>query len=224
MLVMDGAKHGEASRPAPEAFGHSPVPRARRAKATAMKRAGIFALFLLLAGCGRGAPGVTDITGVMPDLQFSMTRANDGAAVTAQSYRGKVVILYFGYTHCPDICPATLANMANVFKQLGPRANGVRMLFVSVDPNRDTPALLKSYVSAFAPQIDGLRGTPDQLARLARRYRVIYSVTPNAGDYEVMHSSAVFFFDGKGHARFVTTETDDTSGIAQGIKRIVSSE
>ncbi|MGA9794151.1 MAG: SCO family protein [Rhizomicrobium sp.] len=189
-----------------------------------MKRAGIFALCLLLAGCGRGAPGVTDITGVMPDLQFSMTRANDGAAVTAQSYRGKVVILYFGYTHCPDICPATLANMANVFKQLGPRANGVRMLFVSVDPNRDTPALLKSYVSAFAPQIDGLRGTPDQLARLARRYRVIYSVTPNAGDYEVMHSSAVFFFDQQGHARFVTTETDDTSGIAQGIKRIASSE
>ena len=188
-----------------------------------MKRAAFLALFLLLAGCGRRevGPGVTDITGVMPDLQFTMTRASDGADVSARDYRGKVVILYFGYTHCPDICPATLANMANVFKLLGPRASDVRMLFVSVDPTRDTPALLKSYVGSFAPQIDGLRGTPDQLARLARRYRVIYSVTPKGNDYQVMHSDAVFFFDAQGRARLVTTSTDNTQALAADIEKIV---
>jgi protein SCO1 len=220
---MSGAQHGGRAACAPEAFGHSPVFCISRAKAAAMKRAGIFALFLLLAGCGRGAPGVTDIAGIMPDLQFAMTRANDGAPVTARDYRGKAVILYFGYTHCPDICPATLANLAEVFHRLGPRAKDVRMLFVTVDPNRDTPGLLNSYVHAFAPEIDGLRGTPDQLARLARRYRVIYSVTPKSAgqDYEVTHSSAVFFFDPQGHARFVTITTGDTAVIADDLKRLL---
>ncbi len=190
-----------------------------------MKRAAILALFLMLAGCGRGevSPGVTDITGAMPGLQFSMTRANDGANVTAPSYRGKVVVLYFGYTHCPDICPATLANLSNVLKELGPRANDVRVLFVSVDPARDTAASLKAYVSAFAPQIDGLRGTPDQLARLARRYRVIYSVAVKGRDTEVMHSDAVFFFDKDGNARFVATATEDTRALAADIKKIAGS-
>jgi protein SCO1 len=179
-----------------------------------------FAIALIAAGCGRSevSPGVTDIAGVMPDLQFSMTRANDGADVSAQSYRGKVVVLYFGYTHCPDVCPATLTNLSNVLKALGAQANNVRVLFVSVDPNRDTAASLKAYVSAFAPQIDGLRGTPDQLARLARRYRVLYSVTSKGNGTEVMHSDAVFFFDKDGRARLVATSTDNTSGIARDVE------
>jgi protein SCO1/2 len=188
-----------------------------------MKRAAVLALFLMLAACGRAvSPGVTDITGVMPDLRFSMTRANDGADVSEKNYRGKVTVLYFGYTHCPDICPATLTNLSNVLKALGPQANGVRVLFVTVDPGRDTAASLKTYVSAFAPQIDGLRGTPDQLARLARRYRVIYSVTPKAGDYEVMHSDAVFFFDAQGHARLVATSTENAQALASDTAKLAN--
>jgi protein SCO1/2 len=180
-------------------------------------------LLLLLAACGRSdvSPGVTDIAGVMPDLQFSMTRANDGVGVSAQSYRGKVVVLYFGYTHCPDICPATLTNLSNVLKTLGAQANDVRVLFVSVDPNRDTAASLKAYVSAFAPQIDGLRGTPDQLARLARRYRVLYSVTSKGNDTEVMHSDAVFFFDKDSRARLVATSTENTQALANDIQTLL---
>ena len=75
----------------------------------------------------------------MPALEFTLTRATDGATVRGTDYRGKVVVLYFGYTHCPDICPATLANLAAALQKLGQRANGVRILFVTVDPNRDTP-------------------------------------------------------------------------------------
>ncbi len=183
-------------------------------------------MFFFLAACGRSdvSPGVTDISGVMPDLRFAMTRANDGADVTAQSYRGKVVVLYFGYTHCPDICPATLTNLANVLKALGAKANDVRVLFVSVDPNRDTAASLKSYVSAFAPQIDGLRGTPDQLTRLARRYRVRYSVTTKRKDTEVMHSDAVFFFDKNGHARLVATSVENTQALVSDLEKIIRGE
>jgi len=190
-----------------------------------MKRLTIAAVLVALAACGRGEtrPGASDISGVMPDLSFTMVRANDGAPVTAASYRGKAVLLYFGYTHCPDECPTTLANLATALRDFGPQAKNVRVLFVSVDPARDTLPILKAYVSTFAPEIDGLRGTGDQIAALARRYRVLYRVTPAAAGNEpaVMHSGSTFFFDGSGHARLVTTSTDDTKAIAGDIKRLL---
>src|SRR5215469_14839389 len=100
-------------------------------------------LTLMLAACSRGAFHMTDISGAMPRLDFKLTRASDGQAVTGQSYRGKVVILYFGYTNCPDICPATLANMAGVLNKVANK--DVRLLFVTVDPNRDTASRLNEY-------------------------------------------------------------------------------
>lgn len=180
---------------------------------------------LALCGCSRQTPsGATDITGAMPRLEFSMTRANDRAAVTANDFRGKVVALYFGYTHCPDECPTTLANLAAVLNQLGPRANDVRVLFVTVDPNRDTLPILKAYVNTFAPQIDGLRGTPDQITRLARRYRVVYRVTPTLPGhaYEVVHSNTVYIFDPSGHARLVALRSDDAAPLAADFEKLMN--
>ena len=178
-------------------------------------------LTVLLAGCGRQQGWhATDITGAMPALDFQMTRARDGAAVTGADYRGRVTILYFGYTNCPDVCPTTLANLSDMLGRLGASRAQVRVLFVTVDPNRDSLAILKQYTAAFAPEIDGLRGNADALASLARRYRVAYSV--NAGPpYEVMHTSAVFFFDRDGSARLVTLTTDDTAGLAADVKRLL---
>ncbi|HEY8947959.1 MAG TPA: SCO family protein [Rhizomicrobium sp.] len=180
-------------------------------------------LLLTLAACGRGEmrPGVTDITGVMPDLKLAMTRANDGAAVTQDSYRGKITLLYFGYTHCPDVCPATLSNLADVLKDLGPHASDVRVLFVSVDPARDNLAALKEYANAFAPQIDGLRGSNNEIAKLAQRYRVLYSVKQTPQGEEVMHSGSVFVFDRDGKAREVMTSTSDTRGVAADIENLL---
>ncbi len=190
-----------------------------------VSRLAALCLFVLLAACGRPVSNwhATDISGAMPALKFSLTRANDDSAVQAPDYRGKIAILYFGYTHCPDICPATLANLSDAIQKLGPRANDVRVLFVTVDPNRDTPQILRSYVKSFAPQIDGLRGTDDQLIDVARRYRVIYSVAPDSPGhaYEVMHSAAVFFFDRNGRARLVTTKTDDIAGVAADVRQLL---
>lgn len=180
---------------------------------------------LVLAACGRLSQGdTTNISGVMPPLAFEMTRANDGAHVGAADYRGKTVLLYFGYTHCPDECPTTLANLALVLRRLGPEASQVRVLFVTVDPVRDSLAALKSYVAAFAPEIDGLRGSANDLAALARRYRVIYSVKPATptSAYDVMHSDSLFAFDKSGRARFVTLSTSETSALAARIKSISS--
>jgi protein SCO1 len=184
----------------------------------------MFPFLLLLAACNETARWhATDITGAMPPLAFKMTRANDGKAITAGDYRGKIVLLYFGYTHCPDICPTTLANLSDMLQQLGARAADVRVLFVTVDPNRDTQPVLRDYVKAFAPQIEGLRGSDDALVALARRYRVAYGVTPASGNnpYTVMHSDAVFFFDHSGRTRLVATATDDTHGLANDVGRLL---
>lgn len=177
---------------------------------------------LALAACSPKKPfHATDITGAMPDLSFQMQRASDGAVVTGQNYRGRAVLLYFGYTNCPDVCPTTLANLSDVMKRLG--GDKVRVLFVSVDPNRDTLAVLKPYAQSFGPQFDGLRGSANEIAGLAQRYRVAYSVKTTP-DYTVMHTSAVFVFDDAGKARLVATDTTDTAALAEDVKRIANSE
>lgn len=191
----------------------------------AIRRIAALCLLTLLAACGRSGTAwhATDITGAMPALEFSLTRASDGRPVRGTDYRGKVVVLYFGYTHCPDICPATLANLADAIHKLGPHADDVRVLFVTVDPNRDQASSLAAYARAFAPQVEGLRGTDDQLIDVTRRYRVVYSVTPESPGhpYEVMHSAAAFFFDRTGRARLVTTKTDDVAGLAADLKQLL---
>ncbi|MFO1247595.1 MAG: SCO family protein [Alphaproteobacteria bacterium] len=175
-----------------------------------------FILTLLLAGCSKPAFHMTDISGAMPKLDFRMSSA--GKPVSAADYRGHVVALYFGYSHCPDVCPATLANLADMAGRVN--SPDLTILFVTVDPDRDTDAVLADYAKAFSPQVVGLRGTENQLANLARTYRVAYSVKKGP-PYEVMHSNAVFFFDRDGKARLVTTDTSNTAAMAEDIKRLL---
>lgn len=157
--------------------------------------AGVF-----LADGPRLAPPPARAAETLPRLAFTMTRASDGKTVTAANYRGKVVLLYFGYTSCSDICPATLLNVTTILKAMSKEADSVRVLFVTVDPNRDTLAVLKRYTGSFAPQVVGLRGTPAQIAALAGRYHAPYSVTPadRGHPYEVTHSAAIYVFDANG--------------------------
>jgi protein SCO1 len=166
----------------------------------------LFAGLVFAAGPAK-AWNSTDMTGTLPALDFTMTRASDGKTVTAADFKGKVVLLYFGYTFCPDVCPTTLLNISHMLKTLGKQANDVRVLFVTVDPNRDTLSILKQYTEAFAPQVVGLRGTPDQLAALAKRYRVSYSVTPASPGhpYEVTHGAAVYVFNRSGDIKLLFT-------------------
>ena len=190
-----------------------------------------FALLMMtMAGC-RSSGGDwhgTDVSGSTPDLSFHLTRAGDGRAVTSADYRGKVTMLYFGYTYCPDVCPTTLANVAQALKQVGAASNNVRVLFVTVDPTRDTLPVLAQYVRAFGPEFEGLRGTDDELATLAKRYRIAYSATPNAdpAKYEVTHSSAIYVFDQQGRARLLETSLSqaqpDIAGTATDLKSLLA--
>lgn len=183
----------------------------------------------LTGGChDSGHWHATDVTGSYPPLELTMTRAADGKEVTAADFQDHVVMLYFGFSHCRTVCPVTLANVARVFQRLGSAASRVRMLFVTVDPDRDTPPVLARYVRHFGPEVVGLRGDPDQLTALARRYRVGFSVTPRGPGqpYLVTHSSAIYVFDGSGKARLLVSSLSgshpDIDGVAADLKRLVS--
>ena len=176
------------------------------------------------AGWGEASRNI-DVTGTSPPLAFHLTRAEDGRAVTQADYRGKVVLLYFGYTFCPDVCPLTLSNIAQVLKRLGGEATDVRVLFVTVDPERDTLAVMRQYAAAFGPNVVGLRGTPDELASLARRYRIAYAVTRSGTDVQVIHSSVIYAFDGTGAARLLipsfATASPDIDGTTADLRRLL---
>ena len=182
-----------------------------------MRIAALF-LALVLAGCSKPASWhMTDITGGMPRLDFHLSE--NGKPVTGEAFRGKAVALYFGYTHCPDVCPTTIANLTQMAEKV--KSPDIRILFVTVDPERDTDAIMTDYAKAFSSQVVGLRGSDNQLADLARRYRVAYTVKKGP-PYEVMHSNAVFFFDRDGHARLVTTDTSDPAVMAEDVKRLLN--
>ena len=168
-----------------------------------------------------------DMQGSVPPLAFTMTDATSGKTVSAADFRGKIVLLYLGYTNCPDVCPLTLHNIATILHRLGPAAKDVRVLFVTVDPGRDSLDVLRRYAALFAPQMVGLRPDANQLARLARRYRLAYSVSPATAShpYEVTHSSAVYVFDRTGAARLLVpslaSTTPDLAGTAADLERLL---
>jgi protein SCO1 len=132
---------------------------------------------------------------------FQLTDQN-GRAVTDRDFKGEPFLVFFGFTNCPDICPTTLFEMSEVFKRLGPDADKTAALFISVDPERDTPDKLKDYVSSFHPRIFGLTGTPEEIATVEKEYRVYAKKVPlKDGDYTMDHTAVVYLMDKDG--RFV---------------------
>ena len=174
----------------------------------AMRRAAalVFAVcaLALLAGCGPDGPKfkASDITGSSFGRDFALTD-HTGKPRTLADFRGKAVVMFFGYTQCPDVCPTTLGTLAETMKALGPDAERVQVLFVTVDPERDTQALLSQYVPAFDPRFVGLYGDAAATERVAKEFKVIYQKQPgpSPGSYTVDHSAGVFVFDPQGRLR-----------------------
>lgn len=157
---------------------------------------------LLLAGCGRVSFKNADITGADWGREFSLTDHN-GKPRTLADFKGKVVVVFFGYVRCPDVCPTTLADMKAVVEELGEDGKQVQVLFVTVDPERDTPALLAQYVPAFHPSFLGLYGTPEQTALVAKEFKVYYQKVPGSspGSYSIDHTAGSYVFDRNGRIR-----------------------
>jgi protein SCO1/2 len=159
---------------------------------------------LAIAGCGSETPKfmASDVTGTTFGRDFHLIDHN-GKPRTLADYRGKAVVMFFGYTQCPDVCPTTLSELAEAMKRLGADADRVQVLFVTVDPERDTQDLLSKYVPAFDPRFVGLYGDADATARTAKEFKIIYQKQPGStpGTYTVDHSAGTFIFDPNGKLR-----------------------
>ncbi len=168
-----------------------------------------------------------DVSGHLPDLEFSLKGVGN-QTVTEASLKNKTVLIFFGYASCPDICPTTMAQLTEVLAKLGDEAKDVRILFISVDPHRDTPDILQAYVDAFNKNAIGLTGNEKEVAALAKRYRVAYQIEkPKLGDnadiYDVTHSRGVFIFDRFGKARLLASDTEAIELVTTDLRRLLQS-
>jgi protein SCO1/2 len=155
---------------------------------------------------------------------FTLTAA-DGTTVTEQTYRGKWLLVFFGFTSCPDTCPTALLEIGAALDKLGPDADKLQPLFITVDPLRDTPAVMENYTQSFDPRIVGLTGTPQQIAAVAQEYGVYYAprkIGPGVEDYVMDHGSYLYLMDPEG--KFVRGFDADTSGgrIAEAVRGVMS--
>jgi protein SCO1/2 len=166
-----------------------------------------------------------DVSGHLPDLRFSLQAAGN-QTMTEKDFTGQTVLMFFGYASCPDICPTTMAQLTEVVNKLGDRAKDVKIVFVSVDPHRDTPDVLQAYVKAFSTSAIGLTGNERQVADLARRYRIAYQIEkPKPGDsadvYDITHSRGVFIFDRFGRARLLASDTEKIDTVVADLKQLL---
>ena len=157
------------------------------------------AVVMLVTGRG-GAPSLPQVASI--GGPFSLTDQN-GRTVTDQDFKGRPFLVFFGFTHCPDICPTTMFEISEIIRKLGPDGDGVRALFITVDPERDTPAALKDYVSSFDPRIVAVTGDEAAIAAVAKAYRAYYKRMPLAEGGYTMDHTAIIYLMGK-DGRFVT--------------------
>ncbi|HEY8624128.1 MAG TPA: SCO family protein [Casimicrobiaceae bacterium] len=193
-----------------------------------MKRAfGIVAaalLALVVAACGPENPRFqgSDVTGVAFGRDFKLTDHN-GKPRTLADFRGKAVVMFFGYTQCPDVCPTTLSDLAAALQKLGADSNRVQVLFVTIDPERDTPELLSRYVPAFNPTFLGLYGDAAATAATAREFKVLYQKQPGStpGSYSMDHSAGTFIFDPQGRLRLFMSHGQGPDVFAHDIRELL---
>jgi protein SCO1/2 len=209
--------------------------RASRAGAPANSRRFVLAAVLLgglvIMGAGallalayrdtqRGAAGTLLASAI--GGPFRLVDQN-GKTVTDADLKGKWSLVYFGYTHCPDACPTALNDLAIALDQLGPKREAVRSVFITVDPERDTPEVLKEYVTSFDAAILALSGSPEEIARAAKAYRVYYAKHPEpGGDYSMDHSSVIYVMDPEGRFTASFTHQSTPEEIAERLKKLLA--
>ena len=165
----------------------------------------------------------TDVTGLDYAKGFALTD-HTGKPRTLADFKGKVVVVFFGYTQCPDVCPTTMAEMASVMQKLGPLADQVQVLFITLDPERDTQQLLASYVPAFDKRFIGLRGTPEQTAKTAREFKVFYAKVPGSdpNSYTIDHTAGSYVFDRDGRLRLFIRHDQGPDPIVHDLRQLLS--
>lgn len=185
----------------------------------------VWSAALAMAACGNTAKPTflaTDITGAQFGKDFKLTD-HTGKSRTLADFKGKAVVLFFGYTHCPDICPATMGEIAAALQKLDKDAARVQVLFVTVDPERDTPERLAQYLSAFSPAFLGLYGDPQSTRDIASEFKIVYQKQMmNSPDHHTMdHSSGTYIFDPKGKLRLYVSNGAGRDVFARDIAELL---
>ena len=185
---------------------------------------------LLVAGCDRTAvpSNKVDFRGVdITGAEYARTLAlpdQDGKLRTLEDFKGKVTVIFFGFTQCPDVCPTTMAELAQVKKALGKDGERLQGVFVSVDPERDTPEILKKYMGSFDPSFVALRGTPEQTKAVAKEFKVFYAKVPGKteGSYTMDHTAGAYILDGNGKVRLFERYGGGVEALTADLKALLS--
>jgi protein SCO1/2 len=194
--------------------------------ATYSRRAWLMASAALLVACGENKPQfkAVDLTGADYAKDFRLPDAATGQTRSLQDFRGKAVVVFFGYTQCPDVCPTTMAEIAQARKILGADGDKVQGVFITVDPERDTPEVLRAYMANFDPSFVALRGTPEQTAAIAKDFKVYFKKVDGkaAGNYTMDHSAASFVYDAQGRLRLYTRYGTGPQALADDLKLLLA--
>jgi protein SCO1/2 len=178
-----------------------------------------------LAACGERKPqfSAVDLTGADYAKDFQLPDT-EGKVRSLQDFRGKAVVVFFGFTQCPDVCPTTLAEIAQAKQLLGPDGAKVQGIFITVDPERDTPEVLKAYMANFGPDFIALRGSPEQLAAVAKDFKVYYKKVEGKtpGSYTMDHSAASFVYDPQGRLRLYARYGSGPQALANDLKQLLA--
>lgn len=186
---------------------------------------------MVLAGCDASTSGGTaatafkgiDITGADYARTLSLTDQN-GQRRTLADFKGKVTVVFFGFTQCPDVCPTTMAELAQVKAALGQDGNRVQGVFITVDPERDTADVLKTYMKGFDPSFIALRGSPEEIAATAKEFKVFYAKVPGKieGSYSVDHTAGSYVFDAQGRVRLFVRYGGGAQALAADLKALLA--
>ena len=182
---------------------------------------------LSLAGCERAAPphhfNAFDLTGASYAQGFSLPDF-DGKPRTLADFAGKLTVVFFGYTQCPDACPTTMAELSGILKTLGPDAKRVQVVFITVDPSRDTPALLKNYVTNFRPDFLALRGDEAQTQGLIKDFKLVVEKVPGKtpDSYTIDHTAGTYIFDPQGRIRLFASQSLDPQLLTADLQALLA--
>ncbi|MFZ6844406.1 SCO family protein [Undibacterium sp. RuTC16W] len=178
----------------------------------------------IVAGCSRSAPVFTglDITGADFGKVLHL-RSPDGVVHTLDSFKGRYVMMFFGFTQCPDVCPTALARAVDVRKLLGADGDKIQVVFVTIDPERDTPELLRQYTAAFDPGFLGLSGSLTETEEAAKEFRIFYKKIPGGSSYTMDHTAITYVFDTEGRIRLALKHEQTASQCAQDMRSLMAS-
>lgn len=201
-------------------------PRFSSHRRTLLTTLGAAVLALSLAACGKSEASLQDVHGIdLTGASFGdgfQLKDHDGKVRTLEDFKGKVVLMFFGFTQCPDVCPTALVNASQIKAMLGSDGDALQVLFVTVDPERDTPEVLREYAHAFDPSFIGLYGNEQETAEVAKSYRVFYAKVPTGNSYTVEHTALTYVFDREGTVRMALRHEMTPEQSVEDIRKVMA--